>query len=794
MLAALHRKLFRDLGHLTGQVVTIALVVACGIASFVAMRGSFASLEYARRRVYEHLRFADLFVELERAPESVRARIEALPGVATAESRIVKPMVVLLSDETEPLRGNAVSLPGSVSGGENAEGAINRLRLRDGRLPEFGHPDEAVLLEVFAEARHIRAGDRLPVVLNGKLRRLAIVGIAVSPEYILALSPGAVSTDPGRFPIVWMARDSLAASFQLSGAFNSLVLSLRPSASLAAAIDAVDRELQPWGGLGAIGRDRQPSNQMLQAKLSSLSSMGLLIPTIFLAVAALLVNLVLSRLVIMQQPEIATLKALGYSNQEVGLHFLQFVLVVVGLGIVTGLGLGTWLGEAMIKLYAQYFRLPELGFRLDGRDAVIAVGISFLSACVGAFGSVRRAVRLPPAEAMRPPSPAHYKRSLADRLQLSRLIGPAAQMIVRELERQPMRAVSSALAVAMATALSVTGGFYYDGIGSLYDSQFNQRMREDAAVSFLNPLPERAARELFHLPGVLAAEGLRVVPVSFHAGFRHRDGAVFGYSDDAEMRALRDGQGRLVAPPPEGMLLTGALAHLLGVQVGDQIEIELHEGAHQSLKVAITGLIDEPFGLQGHMRLVTLRRLLDESPHVSMAVLRLDPALRPATEARLKKLPNIVDVTRPKELLQSFRQETGNMILTMSLIIALFAATITIGVVYNNARIALSLRGRDLASLRVLGFTRGEIGAVLIGEQLIQVALALPLGLWLGHKLVQLIVSRVDLETYRLPTLLSVRSYAFAACVTLLAALFSAFLVRRRLDHLDLIGVLKTRE
>ncbi len=792
MLTALHRKLLRDLGRLMGQIVTIALVVACGISSFVAMRGSFASIAYARSRFYELQRFADVFASLERAPDEVRARIEALPGVARAESRIVKPMMVPLEGMPEPLRGAAVSLPG-LHGGDEA-GTLNRLHLRDGRRPDSDHADEAVLLQAFAEAHHLRAGDHLPVVLNGKLRRLLIVGIATSPEYIMAIAAGAMSPDPERFPVVWMGHEALAAAFQLSGAFNNLSLTLRPGISQAAVIADVDRQLQPWGGLGAYGRDKQPSNRMLDSELMQLSSMATLLPVIFLAVAALLVNLVLSRLVFLQQPEIATLKALGYSDGQVGVHFLELVLFVMGLGAAAGLLLGAWLGDELVHLYMRYFKLPDLRFRFDARDALVAVAISFVAATVGAFGSVRRAVQLPPAEAMRPPSPARYRRSLADRLRLSRLLGPAAHMVIRELERRPLRTLLSSLAVAAATALSVVGGWYYDGIETLFYSQFQQRMREDAAVSFVSPRPARAVRELGHLPGVLAAEGLRLVPVRFRAGWRYRDGVIWGYPDDIEMRRLRDAKGQPVALPPEGVVLTDMLARVLGVQVGDRIDVELQEGAREHKQLLIVKLISEPFGLQGHMAMEPLGRWLGESPHVSMAMLRLDPNQRAATEARLKQQPSILEVSRRSALIERFRQQSGNMILTMAAIIALFAGTITVGVVYNNARVALSLRGRDLASLRVLGFTRGEISSVLIGEQLVQVLAALPIGLWLGRRLVQLLSSMVDPETYRLPVELTPRSYAFAAAVTLLAALGSALLVRRRLDHLDLIAVLKTRE
>jgi putative ABC transport system permease protein len=787
MLAALHRKLARDLVRLSGQVVTIGLVLACGIACFIALRGNVASLTRARDRFYERQRFAQVFAQLERAPDAVAAELEAIPGVTRVETRVVQPAMLPLPDLPDPVRAVAVSLPRE---GE----ALNAIQLREGRRPEPDHPDEAILLSAFADAHRVRPGDRLPVVLNGKLRQVSVVGIAGSPEYLIAIAPGSLSSDPERFCVVWMDRDALAAAFRMEGGFDDVALTLRPGASLPATIDAVDRVLQRWGGIGAYGRDKQPSSRMLAERLQRLDSMAVVVPSIFLAVAALLVNLVLSRLVFLQQPEIATLKALGYSNRQVGLHFLELVLVVGGSGALAGLGLGAWLGSRMLALFAQYFKLPELTFRFDLRDAFVAVGISFVAGALGAFGSVRRAVSLPPAEAMRPPAPAKYGRSIVDRLRLADVLGPSAQMVVRELERRPWRTLASSLAVAAATALTVVGGWYYDGIDALFDVQFNRVMREDAAVTLVRARPARAVTEIGHVPGVLAVEGVRVVPVRFRSRAVHRDGAIWGWSDGAEMRRLRDADGRDVELPPEGVVLTDALARMLGVRAGDTIEVELHEGSRATKRLVVSGTVDESFGLQGHMRTAALHAWLGEAPQISLALLRLDPADEVRTDERLKQQPTIVDVSRRTQIVEKFRAESARMIITMAAIISLFAATITVGVVYNNARVALSLRGRDLASLRVLGFTRGEISAVLIGEQLVQVVLALPLGLWFGNVLVHGLASLSDPETFRLPVLLGPRSYAFAAAVTLLAALLSALLVRRRLDRLDLIGVLKTRE
>lgn len=786
MLSALHRKLWRDLIRLRGQVVTIALVIAAGIASFVTMRGNYTSLEAARDRFYDQQRFGDVFAQLERAPESVRAEIAALPGIAHVESRIVKPAMLPLPQLSEPVRGLVVSL--------SPLPQLNLPRLRDGRLPDPAHTDEAVLLQGFADSHHLQLGDRIPVVINGKRRLLQIVGIAASPEYVMAMAAGSMSSDPERFAVLWLGHAALAAAFNMQGAFNDLTLELRPGASIAGTIDSVDRRLAAYGGLGAYARDRQRSNYMISGELQQLSSMALVLPSIFLAVALLLVNLVLSRLVYIQQAEIATLKALGYSNRQVGLYFLELVLVVSGAGSLLGLLIGQILGSGMLDLYARYFKFPDLRLQLDARDAALAVLGSFFAAATGALGSVRRAASIPPAEAMRPASPLRYQTSIIDRLGLRRFITPSAHMIVRELQRRPLRTLMSCLALAAATALTVVGGYYADGIEALLYSQFHQRMREDAAVTFVRPQPQRVLRELAHLPGVLSVEGLRSVPVRFRVAHRHRDGVILGYDDQAELRRPRDIEGKPVSLPPGGIVLTDILGEILHVRIGDSIEVELMEGSRAHRRLVVSGFMPESFGLFGHMRIDALRAFLDEGPTVSQALLRIDAKQGPLLDQRLKDLPAVVEVSKVSNVLRKFRDQSGNMILVMAFVIALFAATITIGVVYNNARVALSMRGRDLASLRVLGFTRGEISTILIGEQMLQVLLALPLGLFFGNLLVQLLSSTVDPEAYRIPMTLTARSYAFGVVVTLSAALLSALLVRRRLDQLDLIAVLKTRE
>lgn len=788
MVSALDRKLLRDLSRLKGQVVTIALVVAAGIAAFVAMKGNYASLEHARDSYYERSRFADVFAHLERAPEALRADLESIPGVSRVDTRVVEGAMIPLETISEPIRAQLISLP---PGGRTV---LNDLYLVEGRMVEPGHSDEAVIIQSFAVAHGIRPGGELPVVINGVWRRLRVVGVAMSPEYVMAISPGAMSQDPKRFAVVWMDRAPLAGAFEMEGAFNDVLLELQPDASEQEVLTVVDRVLTRYGGFGAIPRKKQLSNNVIEGELLQMKSMSTIVPAIFLAVAALLLNVVLSRLVHLQRPDIATLKAVGYSDYEIGLHFLKLVLVISGLGALLGLGTGAWLGSKLTNLYGQFFKFPSLEFQLDLSATAIALGISFAAAFVGAFGAVRAVMKLAPAEAMRPPAPSHYRRSLVDLLRLGRVVGPSAQMIMRELERRPLRTLGSSAAIAASVGLLVVAGWYSDGLDTLMYTQFHEVMREDVVVAFAEPRPERAVRELRHLPGVLGAEGMRTVPVRFVNGPLTRDGAIHGYADDGEMRTLRDRFGRAVPLPPDGVVLTDLLGELLHVEVGDTLEVHVREGERSVERLTVSGFVDEGFGLQGHMRLGPLREVLREEPLVSSGLLRVDPNRSGELDERLKAMPHIASVTKRSDIFAQFREQSGAMIATMTLLITLFAAVITVGVVYNNARIALSLRARDLASLRVLGFHRSEISAILLGELAIQVLVSLPVGMWFGSVLVHGIASTVDPEQFRLPVVLSSRSYAYAALVALVASALSALLVRRKLDRLDLIGVLKTRE
>jgi putative ABC transport system permease protein len=752
----------------------------------IMLRSTWASLERSRDAYYASGRFADVFAGLERAPDAVAARLERVPGVARVYTRVVKEVLVPLAGEPDPVSGRIVSLPS-----DGSPPPLCALLLRAGRLPTPGVPDEAVVLEQFAKAHGLRPGDTLPAVLEGSLRTLRIVGIGMSPEYLFAIGAGQMIADERRFAIVWMLRAEVAPAFQLDGAFNDVTAALQPGAALPAVLAELDRELAPYGGRHAVGREHQISNANLTAELEQLRNLALMIPIAFLAVAAFLVNVVISRLVHLERTQIAVLKALGRRDRQIALHYLGFVAVTVVIGALLGLATGVWAGRWMTDLYTSFFKFPERVYALSPALVAATIGVAGAAAAFGALGAVRHVAALPPAQAMRPPAPPTYHRSLGG---LGRLLSPAAMMIVREIARRPARFLFSVAGIAMGVAIFILGHFQWDSFDRLFVDQFVRAHREDIAVTFTTSRPERAVRELAHLPGVLLAEGVRALPVRLRAGGHYRDALIFGVPAGATLRRVIDGDGRDVPVPDEGLLLVDRLAERLGVGPGDRVDVEVLEGKWRTRTVAVAGLVGEPLGLQAYASAGWLAGVLGEEARFSQALLRVDPAQLGAVQARLKAMPAVIGTTSVARIMDRYRDQTGQSIGVITLILTLSAAAIAIGVVYNNARIALALRSRDLASLRVLGFTRAEISSILLGELAAQVVLGVAAGLALGWAWAWAFATASNTEYMRFPFFVATATYCTAALIALLSGLASALLVRRKLDGLDLIGVLKATE
>jgi putative ABC transport system permease protein len=787
-ISALNRKLLRDLIAMKAQAFAIAMVVAAGVSMYVMYLSNFTSLQGTRAAYYNQQRFADVFASMKRAPQRVANEIASLPGVSAMETRVVANVTLDLEQLDEPASGRLISIPA------DRRPSVNDLFVRRGRWIEPGRRDEVLASEGFVTAHGLNPGDQVPAVINGRLRKLTIVGVALSPEYIYSIRPGELVPDDKRFGIFWMDRQALGAAFDMEGGFNDVVLKLAPGSSVDETIARLDRILEPYGGLGAIPRALQLSHWTVENELAQLQSFGFMLPLVFLMVAAFILNVALTRALALQRAQIAALKALGYANVAIGWHYLKLALVIGALGVVIGILAGAWLGHLIIDLYNQFFRFPELLFSVPLSVMIGATILTLGAAAAGAFSAVRRAVRVPPAEAMRPEAPARYRRSILETPAISRHLGEAGRMVLRNVTRHPLRAAASIFGIGFAVAILMIGFVFADAIERLIEMQFWVAERQDVTVGFVEPRSDAARHALTRLPGVVAVEPQRMVAVRIRSGHRERYSSITGVPPNPRFKRIVDRDGRTVQMPVSGVVLSRMLAEVLGVHSGDTVTVEVLEGMRPVRQVSVGGLVDDILGLSVYMDLGELHRLMREGEVASGALLLVDPAEEATLSRALKSLPVVAGAAFKRAVLQSFR-ETMAANMNLSIFINLvFASVIAFGVVYNAARVSLSERSRELASLRVLGFTRAEISLILLGELALLTLAALPVGAIIGYGLAAAIVQTVQSEVYRFPLYVSRQAVAWSFLGIIGAAFVSALLVRRRLDTLDLVAVLKVRE
>ncbi len=788
-MKALDRKLFRDLGRLWAQGLAIALVAAAGVITLLIGIGTLRSLSETQQAYYERYRFADVFATATRIPGAVIDRVAGLPGVAVAEGRIQKRVILAIEGMAEPANGLVLSIP------DRGEPRLNALHLLEGRMPESGRAGEVVVSGAFATAQRLRPGARLSAIMDGETRELLVTGIALSPEFVYSVAPGEFLPDDRRFGVIWMPYAAAAASFDMRGDFNALSAQLMRGAGERAVIAAIDELLRPYGGSGGYGRDQQTSHAFLASELSQLEAMNYVLPPIFLGVAAFLVNMTLGRLVTLEREQIGLFKAIGYRSAGIAWHYVKLALLIAAVGVVIGWGFGAWLGRLLAGVYAEFYKFPFLLF--DERLDVFAIAAiaALLAATLGCVQAVLSTLRLPPAVAMAPPVPPVYTRSLFDRYAFVGRLPKALTMAIRNILRRPLRSALTALGIVLATALLVGGMFAEDSVDFLIDATYFRAERQDASLMLARPVGPGGIEAIRRLPGVMAAEPARAVPVVLRHGRSSKRAALVGKPAHTDLSRVVDAGLNPVVLPEHGLMLTETMAGLLAARVGDEVAIELMDGSGRVLTETVSQIVQQFIGLGAYMQIDALNRLLGEASLSDMVSLMVDDAQWDALFAAIKATPVITGVTLEQRAVQTFRDYIGENIGVSRLVLILMASLIVFGVVYNAMRIQLSERARELASLRVLGFTIAEVSMILLSELALLIVLSIPLGWAVGYGLSWLVVNGgFESELFRIPLVIDNSTYAMAGVAVLVAAAFSAYFVQRRIAGLDMIAVLKTRD
>ncbi len=788
MVSPLDRKMLRDLRRIKGQALAIALVIAVGVLMLVMMNGLVNTLDQTRRTYYERFRLAEVFAPVTRAPEQTAQALRALPGVNLVETRITGQALLDVAQDELPVRAQVLSLP------ETGTARLNHIHLASGRIPATGHAEEIILLQGFAQARALKLGDRFQATMNGARHGFVIVGLAQSPEFLYTTAPGEIVPDDARFAVIWMQRRALAAAYDMQGAYNEALFALSHDTRPEPVIEGADRVLAAYGAIGAYGVKDLTSNRFVNEEINGLRQSATAVPPVFLAVAAFLLYIVISRMVQSEREQIGLLKAFGYSSAEVSLHYLKLVLVIALFGAGLGALGGVLAGQAMAVLYQSYFKFPFLVFQVDPRSFVTGFMVSILAASAGSLFVLRGVFALTPAVAMRPPAPPDYSRSLDLAALMKRWLDQPSRMVLRRISRYPGRMLGATIGIATGMALSVAMLTMLAGFNHTVDLSFGVIDRSDLTVSFVRPTGDAALHDLAHLPGVGHVEPMRVVPAVLKHGRHSYRGAVEGRISDPILNRVLGPGGQPISISGRGIVLAKPLADILHIQPGDTLTIDAREGRRPTLQVPVTAIAETLLGAPAFMEITALNRTLQEPGRISAAFMTLDTNAEAALIAQAKTIPTLAGVSLKREARDALVEIMNKGPGSVRYVMLFLAALITFGIIYNAARIGYAERARDLASLRVMGFTRAEASFVLLGELAIVTLAAIPLGIALGYGLTYLIVQGFSTDIYQIPVVFSPHSYGMAILAVLGAALISGWLVKRELDQIDMVASLKSRD
>lgn len=784
-LSPLDRKVLRDLWRMRSQAFAIALVIAAGVGMVVMSLGMIRSLEATRDAYYDRYRFADIFAPLKRAPESMLDEIRQLPGVSLAEGRISTGATLDIPGVSEPVTARIHSIP------PNGQPRINSLVLRSGRWPDPLRPDEVLASEKFAEAARIDVGDGIDGLLYGKRQHLRVVGTALSPEYVYALGPGQIFPDNRRFGVLWMGKEPLAAALDLTDAFNEVTVRLDRTGIAPDVIRKIDHLLARYGGAGAYPRSEQISDRFLSNELKQLRTMTEL-PLIVMAVAAFLINMVLSRLIDAEHDVIGLLMAFGYRGHAIMVHYTKIAVALSIPGLALGIAFGSWMGRGLAGLYQAFFIFPFLTYRADPDVYAMASLITIGTVLLGVIQSVRRVRSMTPVEAMRPPLPPNYSGWVARMIGRMRGLDEPTRIILRGVVRRPFRSLLGSAGVAAALGVYIASAGSNDNVAKMADILFDQANRADVMVMFAEPRDERALFALARTPGVWRVEPIRSFGAKLSGARKSKSEGLTGALAGGDLYRVVGIDGNRIEPPPRGVVISQGLSNELGLAVGDQLDVQVTEGTRPHFQLPVTGIVKSAVGSPAYVDLGVIARHMRQAPTFTGAYLGVDPDKLDALFRALKATPVVAGISLRSEARRGLEETIGETMGIITLFNVGFSTLIVFGVVYNNARISLAERARDLASLRVLGYRRAEVSYILLGELTILVLVGLPLGVTFGYYLTLTLSASMGGDLFVIPFGLSASTMAKGVLLVLLAAVFSALVVRRRLDHLDLVAVLKS--
>ncbi|MEA4926621.1 MAG: FtsX-like permease family protein [Syntrophomonadaceae bacterium] len=791
-MGILTRKLWRYIKHNMGQFLAVSTVVMAGVIVYIAMSSSYYVLSQSRDQFYRDNNFADQYFQVVKAPEGIVKQLQMIPGVKSITGRTQRDLSIIKANgDRGTARVVSYSLP--------LEKELNRLTLVEGRYfaDNRGGSPEVVLDPKFLAANDLAWGDQVTVVVDGKEVFLTVVGSAISPEFIYAMKDSAdILPDPMLFGIFMLENRQAQEILNMPGQINQVLLEFTPGADQTQVVEEVKSILRPYGLLASYPRRDQMSHAILQGELDQLRSITIFLPAIFLGIAAAIQFVILRRLIRAQRTQIGIMKAIGYNSSQIMLHYSSYAVIVSLFGALAGTWLGHMLSGTIATTYAAYFNLPGLTGGHNLQAIISGLLLSMAVAVIAGVSASRGVLNIKPAEAMRPEPPRRSGQTILEKwVWLWQRLNPVWKMTLRNISRNRGRFGVTILGVAFAVALLVIALFTNDAVDYIMQRYFYGGQSYDLSIRFNSVLPEKELLNISRIDGVQKVEGFLELPVKLNYGSRSEDEVLIAYPPDLTMKKLESDQGEPIRIPTEGLLINQRTASKLGVEPGAVVEVEtlMPTGPVHYDNIEIAGEIRQLIGGGSYIDLQRANAVLQERNLVSGAMIKVEPAQLAAVENEIGKMLNVTSVISRQKELQNFEKNLESMIYSIGLMI-LFAIILGYAIVYNSAVMNYAERQREIACLRVIGYTTGEAASLLRRESLLHTVIGVGLGLPLGRLIAQAYVQSVSTDLYTLPVVIYPLTYLFSAIGGIIFIRLAHHVALKGIKQLDLAATLKNSD
>lgn len=791
-------KLVRDFWQRRGTILALVMILAVGVCNYIGMSGVYLDLNNARINYYQQYNLADFTLNLKRAPtNSVHPLIE-LPNILRLRPRITLDAMVQLPSKS--YKNFAKLIPGTIMSLPVPErNMINNVRKVSGTWFSSPYAREIMVDQQFATARHLKVGDRINVRLPDKEHSLLLVGTVTSPEYVAILAPGSIVSDSGGYAIMYMPFNYFQQCADLNGSFNQLLGMVRNKSSTAIqnTMDLLAHKLDNYGVLLKTPQSEQISVKMINDELTNVKKVTLILPTMFFLVAILILNVMVTRLIAQQRNLIGTLKALGYGNFAIFRHYLAFAFMIGAIGGALGILFGYALEMLLLAGYRMYFAIPNMHISPHFVVFINGLILSIISALIGALISVRKTVKLAPTEAMRPPRPKKGHKIIFEKVfpKTWRKFSFRKKLVFRSILRNKVRSTVTVVASILATALVFSAFEFVDAMYYMLDFSFDTVQHQSYTIAFRDPLGKDIIRTVETIPQVKYLESQLTVPAKLQFGPHQLDMNIIGLPKNNKLYTPVDKNGQKIKVPQTGLVINEALAKKLHVKSGDSIMVRPLLGERKTIRVKIAKIIKTYLGTQAYMNQHLLSRLLGNSYLVNSLLITLhNGANSQQFMHAVHKFGSVINIesriATKKNLVDKFDK---SMIFTATIII-LFAGVIAMGAILNTALISLSERERDVAGLRLLGFSAPQTAKIFFDESMILNCIGIFLGVCLGIYFAYYISIAFSTDLFRMPIVINTKQIVKTCLIMLIFVLTAQTIVYLVIRRLKWFSVLNTNE